>query len=248
MEFKDYFSDQSKNYAESRPHYPDELFEYLVSLIPNKDTVWDVGTGNGQAAISLAKYFNKVIATDASKEQISNAFANEKVEYIVASAEDSGLESNSIDLVTCATCIHWFDFEKFYPEVQRILKPDGVIAAWCYVLLETDEDFGALVNDFALGPLKDYWPHERDYVWTMYKSLPFPFEEIKPPTIYGRMNWNMIQLVNYLNSWSSTKQYIKKHHSNPLEVLLPKLEKAWGNPSAIKEARWKLAFKVGRNS
>src|ERR1700722_2763801 len=237
MEFKDYFSDQSKQYAESRPLYPDELFEYLVSLIPQKETAWDVGTGNGQAAISLSKYFNKVIATDASKEQISNAFPNDKVEYFVATAENSGLAGNSIDLITCATCIHWFDFDKFYPEVKRILKPGGVIAAWCYVLMETDNDFGALINDFALGPLKDYWPHERDYVWTRYDSLPFPFEPINHPKIYGRMTWNMFQVVNYLNSWSSTKQYIAKHHSNPVEMLIPKLEEAWGDPLLEKELK-----------
>ena len=246
MEFKDYFSDHSKNYAESRPHYPDELFQYLITLIPQKDTAWDVGTGNGQAAISLAEYFNKVIATDASKEQINNAFPHDKVKYFVATAEDSDLESNSIDLITAATCIHWFDLQKFYPEVQRILKPHGVIAAWCYVFMETDDACGQLINEFALGPLKNYWPHERDYVWSKYNTLPFPFEPVNAPAFYCRMSWNLFQLINYLNSWSSTKQYLAKHQINPLEVLIPQLEKEWGDPYTVKEVRWELALKVGR--
>src|SRR5580693_4095981 len=103
MEFKDYFSVQSDVYLKSRPSYPDELFQFLSTLVPIHSLAWDCATGNGQAAVSLAKYFKQVIATDASEHQIKNAIQDEKVEYYVALADNSGIESGAVDLVTIAT-------------------------------------------------------------------------------------------------------------------------------------------------
>jgi ubiquinone/menaquinone biosynthesis C-methylase UbiE len=246
MNFKDHFSKQSDIYAQSRPHYPDELFEYLTSLTPTRETAWDVGTGNGQAAGSLAKYFDKVIATDPSKKQIKNAFINKKIEYKVASAEESGLDSNSVDLITAATAIHWFDHDKFYPEAKRILKPGGIIAAWCYAFSKTNDEIDAIIHHFATKTLKDYWPPERKFVWNNYEDLPFPFEEITAPKFYCIVNWNFNQWINYINSWSSTQKYISIHNSNPIEMILPELQKTWGDINEIKITSWELGLRVGR--
>jgi methylase of polypeptide subunit release factors len=73
MTFKDHFSKQAADYAKFRPRYPHEMFEYLGSLAPRRQLAWDCGTGNGQAAVGLATMFDRVIATDASEKQISNA-------------------------------------------------------------------------------------------------------------------------------------------------------------------------------
>jgi len=69
MTFKDHFSKQAEVYAKARPTYPDELFEYLAGLAPAKKLCWDCATGNGQAALPLSRYFNKVAATDGSQQQ-----------------------------------------------------------------------------------------------------------------------------------------------------------------------------------
>ena len=129
MEFKDHFSKQSRLYSESRPRYPKELFEYLKTLAPSLELVWDCATGNGQAAVSLAEHFEKVIATDASPQQIDNVIEKENVEYLVAPAEEIYLEDETVDMVTVATALHWFDHSRFFPEVKRVLKPGGVLAA-----------------------------------------------------------------------------------------------------------------------
>ena len=86
--FIDNFSTQSKNYSFSRPTYPDSLFEFLNTVTPQNNLVWDCKTGNGQAAISLAKYFKKVIATDASRNQTQYAFQRVNIEYKVFQAEN----------------------------------------------------------------------------------------------------------------------------------------------------------------
>jgi methylase of polypeptide subunit release factors len=70
--FTDNFSSRSKEYSFSKPDYLDNLFKFLSDITPNKDLVWDCATGNGQAAIGLCKYFKKIIASDASKNQIDN--------------------------------------------------------------------------------------------------------------------------------------------------------------------------------
>src|ERR1051325_7388995 len=122
--FIDDFSSKSKEYSFSRPDYPDNLFKFLSDITPNKDLVWDCATGNGQAAIGLGKYFKKVIASDASKNQIENRFERENILYQVFPAEEAAtnISDNSIDLVTVATALHWFDFNRFYNEVNRVSK------------------------------------------------------------------------------------------------------------------------------
>ncbi|RYD74752.1 MAG: SAM-dependent methyltransferase, partial [Sphingobacteriales bacterium] len=63
-EFKDLFSAQAETYRNSRPTYPQELYEFIVGFCRNKNLAWDCATGNGQCATALAEYFDKIIATD----------------------------------------------------------------------------------------------------------------------------------------------------------------------------------------
>jgi ubiquinone/menaquinone biosynthesis C-methylase UbiE len=123
--FPDHFSQQASGYARYRPLYPEKLYEYLASLTPEHHRAWDVGTGNGQAAIGLARHFRTIIATDPSEQQIALATPHDRVTYRVALAERSEIEEHSIDLVAVALAVHWFDLSRFYAEVRRVLKPNG---------------------------------------------------------------------------------------------------------------------------
>lgn len=93
---------------------------------------WDCATGNGQAAIALCKYFKNVIASDASKSQIDNRFHRDNITYQVFSVEKASIPDNSVDMITVAQAIHWFDFERFYKEVTRVSKRNGILAIWSY--------------------------------------------------------------------------------------------------------------------
>src|SRR5215213_5946835 len=136
MAFADHFSKQATAYASFRPSYPDALGAYLAAVSPSPTQVWDCATGSGQAATMLARHFDRVVATDASAAQISAADPCERVEYRVEPAETSGLPDHSCDLITVAQAAHWFDLPAFYAEARRVLEPGGVIALWCYALLE----------------------------------------------------------------------------------------------------------------
>ena len=113
MSFKDHFSKHAADYAKFRPRYPQELFAYLGSIAPSRQLAWDCGTGNGQAAVGLASVFDRVIASDASEKRIANAQSHETVEYRVAPAENSGIGSETIDLIMVAQALHWFDLDRF---------------------------------------------------------------------------------------------------------------------------------------
>lgn len=158
MRFKDHFSGHAGQYARFRPRYPEALFSYLALLAPVREFAWNCATGNGQAAIGLAAHFERVIATDASSQQIESAEPHARVEYRVAPAENSRLPADSIDLVTAAQALHWFDIPAFFAEAQRVLKPGGVTAVWAYNLLRISPEVDALVNRFYLETTAAFWP------------------------------------------------------------------------------------------
>lgn len=246
--FKDYFSKQSDVYVKSRPGYPEELFEFLASVTSEHKIAWDCATGNGQAAVPLTKYFKKVIATDASAQQISNAVQHPQIEYRTSRVEESGLADNSIDLVTSATGVHWFDLDKYYPEVKRVLKPDGVIAVWTYGKAKINPELNKIMDKFFFETLKDYWPKETKVVWEKYKTLHFPFDEINAPEFTTTTQEDFHRTVTYLQSLSPTQNYIAQHGENPVEKFIPELEKAWGDISEKKDVKRKISMRVGRNS
>ena len=245
--FEDHFSGHSDQYAQSRPHYPEEIYAYLASIAPACSLAWDCGTGNGQAARGLAKYFDKVYATDASAEQIAHAHAHEKVEYRVEPAEHISLEAASVDLVTVAVAIHWFNFDEFYLEVKRVLKTGGVLAAWTYNSVEISPQLDPLIWHYYREIVGPYWPERIRYIEDRYQTIPFPFEEITPPSFVMEINWSLIQLAGFLDSWSATQRYKAQKGSHPLELIWPRLLAAWGNENDQRLVRWPLHFRIGRN-
>ena len=174
--FRDHFSGHAADYSLYRPHYPETLYGWLASLVPNTTRVWDCATGNGQAAVALAEHFDAVVATDASAEQIESAIPHPRVHYGAHSASDSGLADHSVGLVTIAQALHWFDPKPFHRELTRVLQPGGVVAAWCYELFTVHPDFDVVMLRLYNDILGDDWPPERRYIETGYADIPWPWE------------------------------------------------------------------------
>src|SRR3954471_1174634 len=130
--FKDHFSSRAADFAAYRPTYPPELVDYLASVCPTSNLALDCGCGTGQLAVLLADRFKRVIATDASAQQIENAEPRERVTYRVAPAERSGLPDASADLVVAAQAAHWFDQPAFYAEARRVGRPGAILALVTY--------------------------------------------------------------------------------------------------------------------
>lgn len=225
---KDNFSNQALEYAQFRPGYPAQLFDYLFDKCKNFECAWDCATGNGQIAAVLAERFRQVIATDISENQLNNAIEKPNIHYQLSRAESPEFPDHSFDLVTVGQAAHWFDFAKFYAEVRRVLKPGGLLVLVGYNLLKVDESTEALIDQFYTTTLHGCWDVERDLVDAAYRTIPFPFEEIHFPEMVSTYNWNADQLLGYLGTWSAVQHFIRKNGHNPIdEEFVGQLKRVW---------------------
>jgi len=242
--FKDHFSQVSREYRVFRPEYPEELFLWLARIAPQQDAALDCGCGTGQAAVALARHFEKVWAVDPSAEQIANAVNDKKVTYMVAPAEKTGLPPASQDLVIAAQALHWFDLDRFYPEVRRIARHEAVFAAFSYGLVTIDPAMDNVITYLYHDILGRYWPPERRHVDEGYRTLPFPFREITTPEFAMTADWELNHLLGYLATWSAVKQFRAQTDADPLHVVKEELRTAWG-PEKVKTIAWPLVIRAG---
>ena len=244
QKFKDHFSVGTQQYSRYRPQYPEPLFQYLSSLTGGHQRAWDCATGTGQAAVNLAQYYAQVIATDASKAQIEKATPQKAITYKVAVAESSGIDANSVDLITVAQALHWFDLENFAKEARRVLKYNGVLAAWTYGLAHIRQDIDDVVNHLY-GPVLDrYWPEERNMIEEGYRNIQLPFREGDSPVFHMSHQWNLEQLTGYLKTWSAVRNYQREHNKNPVDECYPQLRELWGDPDRQLTVTWPLTVKI----
>jgi ubiquinone/menaquinone biosynthesis C-methylase UbiE len=248
-EFKDHFSGHAADYSTYRPTYPAELFNWLAEQAPARELAWDCATGSGQAALLLARFFDRVFATDASSEQIKHAHRSGNIEYRVETAEHSSLEANGVDLVVAAQAYHWFNHPAFHVEVSRVLKPGGLMAIVSYQLASIDEggagdEIDEIVKLLWGEILDGWWPEERALVDDGLQRLELPFEEVVAPSFEMTEHWRMEELLNFLGTWSSVKEYLAATGTDPLKLITRELEAAWGDSERTLKIVWPLDLRV----
>lgn len=241
---KDNFSAQALGYANFRPHYPAEMIHYIIGQVNDKGTALDVATGSGQVALGLAAYFDKVYASDISEKQLQHAETAPNIYYSVSSAENLGFDDESFDLITVGQAIHWFNFDAFYKEVNRLLKNDGVFAVLGYGLFSAGEEADKVLQHLYKDILGSYWDAERKYVDENYQTIPFPFKEIEVPGFENRFQWSIEQLLGYLNTWSAVQHYIRGNSVNPVDLVKSDLEQLWGDRG--REVVFPLLLRIGK--
>ena len=196
----------------------------------------------------LARHFDRVVATDASAAQIDRAERCDRVDYRVAPAEASGLPDRSCDVITVAQAAHWLDLPAFYVEARRVLKPRGVIAVWCYALLEIGHpEIDAALRHLTYDRLGRYWPAGRELVEDQYRSLNFPFEEIPAPPFEMAARWSRAELLGFLGTWSAVARCREFEGQDPLEAFAGELTRVWPASSTTVDVRWPLYMRVGRH-
>lgn len=241
---KDNFSTQAKAYAQFRPYYPQEMIGHVVSFVENKGEALDVATGNGQVAAALAPYFKKVYGTDISQKQLDNAKQADNILYKEEPAEVTSFGDSQFDLITVAQAIHWFDFDAFYKEVYRTLKPDGIFAILGYGLFSANGDAGKLLNHFYYDIVGPYWDAERHYLDENYTTIPFPFNELETKSFTNEFTWMLGQLTGYLDTWSAVQHYIKKNGTNPVDLIRDELKEYW--EKGDKKVTFPLLLRIGK--
>jgi len=165
------FGNAASDYERGRPGWPDEVAE--VGGLPRDAHVLDLGAGTGKLTRVLARRFARVTAVEPSDE-MRTLIAD--VEALPGSAEAIPLADGSVDGVFCADCFHWFDWPRALAEIERVLRPRGVL------VLGFHDDGGDTDPPFPKGASDAFRHHRRPGVeagGAIYKSGVWkaPFEE-----------------------------------------------------------------------
>jgi SAM-dependent methyltransferase len=241
--FKDLFSVQAKDYAKYRPNYPTQLFDYLNTLSQKKNLAWDVGTGNGQAAFELAKFFDQVIATDPSEKQIQEAAQKDNITYKVEKAESPTILDHSVNLITVAQAFHWFDHATFAKTCERVGAPGCFLAVWCYANPSINPEVDEALFHLYEGILGPYWEKERRLVEEGYVSIKMPFDGITPPEVKLEILWSLDQFLGYLKTWSALQTYLKTQDPKVIEEAFNRIRATW-TPGKALPVSWRLGMRV----
>ena len=241
---KDLFSNLANSYAKYRPVYPKELFDHILQFVGEKNIAWDCATGNGQAALALAQYFKKVIATDISEKQLALAKQNPNIQYQVSSAEQTNFLENYFDLITVAQAYHWFKFDAFEKEVKRVAKKNAVIAVWGYNLFSTnDAVINTVIKRFYTEIVGPFWDAERKCIDDNFKNVPFNFTLLPTKDFFIKTEWSKDDVVGYLNSWSAVQHFIESKKYNPVDDIINELDLGWKD---VKPVSFPVFLKMGR--
>jgi SAM-dependent methyltransferase len=234
---QDHFSPIASDYARGRFGYPETLYRFLAAHCREHHAAWDCATGSGQAARGLVERFSHVTATDISQELLARAPRHPRIVYRAAPAEASGLDPDSVDLVTVAQAVHWFDLPRFWTEVLRVLKPGGILAFWGYNWPVAAPRVDRVLEAFR-ETIVSAWPERSAILHEGYRSVRPPLDEIACPALGQRHTgtWPTIWLICGHGPLSATiarkLARTRSKHSRP-HSLLPGL--ATGSSSA---GRW----------
>lgn len=215
-------------------------------MCPSLTLAWDSACGNGQAAVGLAKEFCEVYATDVSTEQIANAKQHPQITYAVAPSEKVNLKDASCDLVCVAQALHWFNYDLFWPEVNRVLKPGGIFAAFGYNWPSINKKVDAAISTLFLKVIEPYWAPQNKLLWSHYRDLEIPFEKIESPEFSMQVNWNLNEFFNFLHTFSATRRCMDATGTAFFDNAYAHVATIWGNPEARKTVDLEFVFYAGR--
>jgi len=165
------------------------------------------------------------------------------VEFLVAPAEASALPSASVDLVTVAQALHWFNIERFFEEARRVLKDGGLLAYWSYYNCRVNPDVDEIV-EAIFADVYDFWPPESELVENRYRDVTMPFREIAAGPFSMTTDWTAGDTLNYIRTWSAVRRYQASRGADPVEHYAEQLRLAWGD--GRRTVDWPLVLRVGR--
>ncbi|HEY9227548.1 MAG TPA: methyltransferase domain-containing protein, partial [Gemmatimonadaceae bacterium] len=199
------------------------------------------------ATIDLAEYFDEVVATDLSQKQLVEAPDVPNVGWVAARAEAAPIRTASIDLVTVAQALHWFDHGAFFAEVRRVATPGAAVAAWTYGVPKMDGEVGEALNRLMFETLGGYWPPGRGYVEDEYRSIPFPFERLPAPKLPLHETWTFARVAGYARTWSASARYAAATGVDAVESFEREARAVWTD-DAPRAITWPLVLLAGRVS
>ncbi|XP_021746980.1 putative methyltransferase DDB_G0268948 isoform X2 [Chenopodium quinoa] len=196
-----------------------------------------------QSYTQLAELYKNVVGTDISATQLECAPELPNVKYIqtpqilsVNDVEQMIAPESSVDLITVAQAMHWFDLSKFYEVVRWALKkPNGIIAAWCYTTPLVNEEVDAVFWPFYKGFSGPGWEETTKAVDDKYRSIHFPFEPVDGLADTGPFEFKNEKVMSledyfaYIRSWSAYNAAKEKGVEMLTDEQVERLKHAWMN-------------------
>ncbi|KAG0694501.1 putative methyltransferase [Chionoecetes opilio] len=126
-------------------------------------------------------------------------------------------EAGTVDLVTCCAAVHWFDFDTFYKEVDRVLRPGGVLACYSYMLCTPvcrGHSLRSTVEEL-FHELQSYWTESHSLLWEEYSTLPQLYsDDLHIGSSGGGFRsgseGTVEEVVGYMESWSAVNKLKEK--------------------------------------
>lgn len=240
-----WFEQGGDAYARYRPDYPDSLACFLAGITPDTRLAVDVGCGSGQFTRQLGGYFDMVVGSDSSADQIAHAAPHDHVRYEVAPAERIGVDDGAASLITAAQAAHWFNLPRFYAEANRAGKPGGVIALISYGVARLDGELDARFQSFYTDGIGRYWPAERRLVDSGYADIDFPFRPLAQPRLDIIRDWSAEAFLGYVSTWSAVRRAHADGRDDLLAAFSHDFLKLWGDAGQARRITWPINMRLG---
>lgn len=214
---------------------PDGVKQLILEYLNNKksapfDLAVDLGCGTGQNTRMFAPHFQKIVGIDISESQLEEARAVpgfENITYRSGSAEELPFPDCSVDLLTAASAVHWFNADRFLKEAKRVLKPCGCLALLGY----TDHfnlNYGSCGDklDKIISEVKTVLkPYVSEQVTVansklqnLFETIPFPDKErIEQITLDIEMT--VAGVVGLIESFSYYQTYFRTDNQAAVALL-----------------------------
>jgi ubiquinone/menaquinone biosynthesis C-methylase UbiE len=238
---KPIYSISADKYIATRPSYGDDIYNYISSLLNENNMAWDCACGSGQATKEIAKFVNRVVATDPDDIQLKKAPKLDNVRYLEESETVKTINDQSVDLITVATGIHWLNRGKFYKEAERVLKKNGVLATWGYTGVDLNPEIDDTIKSIVKNYLMPYYPKEILIAFNQYKEIELPMNKFDSPNFEVSYDWDFETLMNYISSFTAMQRYKKTHGKSGVALFRSEILDAWGGDAlTTKKMTWEL--------
>lgn len=171
--------------------------------------------------------------------------ADPRVSLAVEPGERTTLADGSVQLIAVAQALHWFDRPKFFAECERVLAPDGLLAAWGYPDFLAPEGMLDAVAAFR-ARIEPYWPPERAQIDARYAGYDWPFPALPAPTLWLEAEWSLGHFLRYLSSMSASARCQAATGIDPVAHHAPALAAAWGDAADVRTITWPLFLHLRR--
>jgi SAM-dependent methyltransferase len=192
MQTTERFSNRVDDYVRSRPHYPAALLQKLeaAGVLHAQNSVADIGSGTGISSKWLLDGGYTVFGIEpnaAMREAGENYLgAYPKFKSIAATAQETSLPDQSVDVILAAQAFHWFNNAETRAEFKRILKPAGkIILVWNDRLI-SDTDFSKSYEDTLRYFGTDYQTVDHKHIAEESFNL-----------LWGKNNWQCLEEPNF---------------------------------------------------